>query len=71
MQAGKFRASPISLSALVHWRTSRSTRARQAGRPNRSKQNQIKPNETKQNCLVSFGFIRPKQDFSMGYNESK
>jgi hypothetical protein len=44
---------------------------RQARRPSKSKQNQIPPNKSKQNCLDLFGFIRPIRGFSMGYSESK
>jgi len=32
---------------------------------------QEKPNKSKQNSLVLFGFIRPNRGFSMGYTESK
>jgi hypothetical protein len=42
-----------------------------AGSAVRAKQNQAKPNKTKQFSLVLFGFIRPNQAFSMGYGESK
>jgi hypothetical protein len=36
-----------------------------------AKQNQIKPNKTKQNRLDLLGFIRPNRGSSMGYGESK
>jgi hypothetical protein len=36
-----------------------------------AKQNQAKPNKSKQNFLFLFGFIRPNRAFSMGYGESK
>jgi hypothetical protein len=42
-----------------------------AGSAGPAKQKQIKPNKTKQNCLDLLGFIRPNQDFSRGYAESK
>jgi hypothetical protein len=36
-----------------------------------AKQFQAKPNKSKQNSLDFLGFIRPNQDFSMGYTDSK
>jgi hypothetical protein len=39
--------------------------------PDPAKFFQAKPSKTKQECLDFLGFIRPNQDFSMGYSESK
>jgi hypothetical protein len=39
--------------------------------PLRSADGKILTSKTKQKCLVLLGFIRPNQDFSMGYSDSK
>jgi hypothetical protein len=39
--------------------------------PNPSKQNQARPNKSKQKRLDLLGFIRPNRAFSIGYDDSK
>jgi hypothetical protein len=57
-------APPVGRCRLTHaWDT---TKAR-----SNSKQNRVKPNKTKQNSLVLFGFIRPNLGFPTSYSESK
>jgi hypothetical protein len=43
--------------------------AASARRPNSAKQNQARPNKSKQYCLDLLGFISPNRDFSTSYGE--